>query len=1242
MKLLKLSIILLFTSGIVSAVMASGLIYTGKQHESKNSVTLISGTKSTTILNLKVNCYQLRKAGIPGSDSYIPESPDCPEIQEQGSPDLPKIVRSIIIPDDGSMKVEIISYDYIEIHDIDIAPSKGVITRDIDPATIPFTFGHVYHENKFFPENICELGKPYIMRDFRGQTIIFNAFQYNPVNRVLRIYTNLSVRITKDSGKNQAENVFMRHRELNSIDKEFYQIYSDHFINFNNQYKYTPVDEEGGIMIICYGSFMNAMEPYVNWKIQKGIPTEIFNVSSVGTTTTAIKNFVAEQYAAKNVKYLLLVGDAAQIPTITGSTVGGPSDNAYAYIDGNDHYPEMFVGRFSAENTTHVTTQVQKVLSYEMQPSSTSAHWHKSLGVASDQGPGDDNEYDYQHIRNLQNQMLGYTYNYSFEYFDGSQGGNDAGGSPSPSQVSTGINDGAGIIVYCGHGSSNSWGTSGYSNSDITNLSNAGKLPFIWSVACVNGQFETGTCFAEAWMRATNGGQPTGAVATLMSTINQSWNSPMEGQDYMVSLLTESVTGNIKRTFGGLSINGCMDMIDNYSTDGENMSDTWIIFGDPSLMVYTTTPTAMTVSHVQSVPVGTTQISLNCNSDDALVSLTMNGSILGTGIVSGGLVVISFPQLNDVDTITVTVTAYNKLPYFGTIEIIPNIGPFIQVNSYSVNDITGNNNEVADYGENFSFNVIVENAGNSTAQDVNAVLSTSDTYVTIANNSAGFGNIDTTNIFTFNDIFDINVASFVPDQHIINFDLIISDNQSDTWQAAMNVVINAPVPELDFANLTEISGNDNGTVDPFENIDLTVSAFNTGHASLTNAICSLSSSSTDVVVNTAAQDIPLLDQVNAVPLTFNVSISPDAAIGSYIDFTFTLTSGDYSTELTISKEVGLIVENWESGGFASYSWTQGGNLQWVVTNSGFYEGSFGAHSGAINDDQTSELLLNIDVLNDDSISFYKKVSCEAGEYYGTSYLWYDNLEFFIDNVSKGKWDGETDWSKETYPINAGSHTLKWIYSKDQAVSSGDDRAYIDYIVFPLIDINYAPFFISSPVTAVNFNDQYTYNILTHDMNAGDALEIFCPVIPSWLTFTDNGDGTAILSGNPGYSSIGLHNVMLSVSDNIAVPAEQSFVINVTNPVNIISPEDNKLNMNLIPNPANSVTCLTFKLEDNSIVSLGVYNVLGEMVVDLLNDNFFNSGSYSFSIDTRKLNNGIYFCRLSCGSSTIVKKLIINR
>ena len=72
---------------------------------------------------------------------------------------------------------------------------------------------------------------------------------------------------------------------------------------------------------------------------------------------------------------------------------------------------------------------------------------------------------------------------------------------------------------------------------------------------------------------------------------------PMDGQDEMVDILVETYPGNIKHTFGGISVNGCMHMNDEYGAAGVEMTDTWTCFGDPSIMVRTATPELIPVAH---------------------------------------------------------------------------------------------------------------------------------------------------------------------------------------------------------------------------------------------------------------------------------------------------------------------------------------------------------------------------------------------------------------------------------------------------------------------------------------------------------------------------------------------------------------------------------------------------------------------------------------------------------------------
>jgi len=627
-------------------------------------VNLVSSSIDQSTLQFTLGGFYLTEVQTPQGPAMTVQVENATPMQESGAPDLPKISASVVIPDQAGMTLHVVASSFRDYPNILIAPSKGVISRNVDPATVPYTYGPAYSSDRFFPAVQGETRDPYIVRDLRGQTIIAYPFQYNPVTKTLRVYYNLTIELrkTNETGINPLVNTTATKR----ISQDYLSVFNHQFINFD-AVSYTPLAEYGNLLVICYSQFMNAIRPYVDWKRAEGYHTELVNKDSVGTTAAQIKAYIANYYNTKGLTHVLLVGDAQQIPTNTGGGLGGPSDNAYGYVVGTDHYADLFVGRFSAENETQVQTQVQRTLEYEQNPQNLTDDWFTTvIGIASDQGPGDDGEYDYQHIRNQQTQLLGYKYTMNPELFDGSQGGNDANGNPTPPMVATEVNNGASLILYTGHGSKTSWGSSGFSNTNVNQLTNVGKLPFIWSVACVNGDFTSGgACFAEAWLRASQGGQPTGAIAFLGSTINQSWNSPMEGQDAMTNILIESDSNNIKRTFAGLSINGCMKMIDAYGTDGANMADTWTIFGDPTIMVRTSNPQNMTAQYDNMIFITDSIFQVTCDAEGARVTLTLADSILATGIVANSEVSLTFPPLTTSgDTIHMVITGYNQVPVF--------------------------------------------------------------------------------------------------------------------------------------------------------------------------------------------------------------------------------------------------------------------------------------------------------------------------------------------------------------------------------------------------------------------------------------------------------------------------------------------------------------------------------------------------------------------------------------------------
>src|SRR5204863_1272653 len=74
-----------------------------------------------------------------------------------------------------------------------------------------------------------------------------------------------------------------------------------------------------------------------------------------------------------------------------------------------------------------------------------------------------------------------------------------------------------------------------------------------------------------------------------------------------------------------------------------------------------------------------------------------------------------------------------------------------------------------------------------------------------------------------------------------------------------------------------------------------------------------------------------------------------------------------------------------------------------------------------------------------TLSFWWSVSSEPG---------YDYLEFYVDGIlQNGRISGEVNWTQQTFNIAAGSHSLRWRYVKDAAVSSGEDRGWVDQVSF---------------------------------------------------------------------------------------------------------------------------------------------------------------------------------------------------
>ena len=993
-------------------------------------VKLISDTEPSTTLSFSLGGFFKEEVNTPNGKQYIITVPKMASMLEEGAPDLPLFAIPVAIGEQDERTVTVEKAEYHDIKDIEIAPSKGNFSRQINPDDVPYRYGEAYANDAFYPSAQALLDQPYILRDLRGQNILVYPFAYNPVTKTLRVYTHLvlSMRKTSDKGNNPKLSV---KKGLSKLSPETDAMYAHRFVNYRDKAtKYTFVADEGEMLVICPDRFLNAMQPFVDWKNQSGRPTTMVSLSDIGgNNTDLIKSYILSHYnnPDENLCYVLLVGDYADLTPKSMS--GGASDIWFGQLEGNDYYPEVFVGRFSAESIADVQHQVTKVIYYERDITAQADWLSKGIGIGSSEGAGSGHnggESDYQHIEYIRDTLLHYTYSEVSQHYHGVGVGTNA------TMLRENFNNGASLCNYCNHGSQTNWYVGSFNNSQVNALTNDYKWPVIWSTACLNGQFNySQPCFAETWMRATNNttGVPTGAIGGMFSWTNQPWQPPMTGQDEMVDVLCEWRNADrYHHTLGGASLNGNMKILDLHPSDQGETHNTWILFGDPSLMMRTANPTEMNLTcEPEALFLGQTELRLTAEVDHALATLSIDGTVIASSPIVNGEAILNFESPTETGTALLVVTGFNKVTEVRDIAIIPANGAYLTYDSFSVDDANGQ----ADYGETVGLSVTVKNIGNEAASNVQVTLSTNSPDITIVSGTATIPNIDALSSYTISNGFQITVNEMISDGTLAYFTLTCTDG-SNTWNSQFRMTLHAPVLVLSDFRPT-------GTVNPGENATLLIGFRNTGSSEARSGKVQLHSCSTDLVFNPIQYTIDVIPAGETAITTASFRASHTVPVGSSFEVFYRMDATPYTTSGTELLNVGPVKETFETGDFSAFNWETLGGAYWYVDNSTSNTGTYSARSGAIGNNHITTLQISIDVSEDGTISFFKRICTEANK---------DKLTFYIDNAAQSEWSGEVGWSRESFPVSAGTHKFKWIYMKDSNGSYGDDCCWIDDVQFP--------------------------------------------------------------------------------------------------------------------------------------------------------------------------------------------------
>ncbi len=145
--------ILVLFSVLVTITFAQAGTWTpvGSETPKDASIQLLSSTIDVSTVRLTLEGFFQHEVKTPMGPAVIIDVGESTPTLETGSPNLGKLTTSLIIPDRAHMQLEVISASYREFMGIEVAPSKGNLTRDIDPSTVPYTYGTVYSTDQFYP-----------------------------------------------------------------------------------------------------------------------------------------------------------------------------------------------------------------------------------------------------------------------------------------------------------------------------------------------------------------------------------------------------------------------------------------------------------------------------------------------------------------------------------------------------------------------------------------------------------------------------------------------------------------------------------------------------------------------------------------------------------------------------------------------------------------------------------------------------------------------------------------------------------------------------------------------------------------------------------------------------------------------------------------------------------------------------------------------------------------------------------
>lgn len=485
-----------YTAAVIAILLLSTVHSFVSYSQQITGVKVINNTGGYEI-EYNLPSYGIKTVNMEGESFDIINIENYGITPEEGLPMLPQLTFILIINKaETSPGFTILNQSMEEKYlQRKVFPTQAPWEKSKQLKDRPFTIDRNYYTTTgSIISPLVKISEPIIIAGVKCVLVTVNPFRYDPSTGRLVTIKEARFRLELPAGL----------PAYNSISGSFNGIFGGLAINPE------VIDYAGtnNYLIITPPEYEAVMGSFASYKTSMGYNVLMVNTGVTGTTNTAILNYIQQRYnnISTRPEFIMLAADINLIPAWTGIGSDNPhTDLNYTLLEGGDAFADAFIGRFPVSNTADLTNIINKTIFME---GSIGSLPKKNIFMAST-----DNYAITEGTHNFvidsfftsppfTNQKL-YTHTYG----------------ATTQQLINALNANQVFAIYSGHGSTTSWADGPPLNqAQVGALTNT-YFPFVYSFACLTGQFQNSECFGETWIRKAGGGS-----VFWGSSVNSFWD----------------------------------------------------------------------------------------------------------------------------------------------------------------------------------------------------------------------------------------------------------------------------------------------------------------------------------------------------------------------------------------------------------------------------------------------------------------------------------------------------------------------------------------------------------------------------------------------------------------------------------------------------------------------------------------------------------------------------------------------